>query len=173
VSEHRYAAGAIRADYARAGIGLALTALPLVLVPAGSVGFWILGVLAALFLAFGWRTLRRQQTRIAVDDDAVSILAPGRARLAWRDVGQVKLSYYSTKMDRAGGWMQLQLKPDPSAGSDGRAQTIVIDSTLDDFLGIARRAADAAEARRVPLSPSTVANFAAIGIAVTPPEPEA
>ena len=69
--------------------------------------------------------------------------------------------------------MQLQLNPNPSSVIDGRAQTILIDSTLDDFLGIARRAADAAEARRLPLSPSTVANFAAIGIAVTPPEPDA
>lgn len=171
MSEHRYAAGALRADFLRAGSGLALTALPLALVPAGSVGFWILALLAALFIAFAWRTLRRQQTRIAVDDDAVSILAPRQARLAWRDLGQVKLSYYSTKMDRAGGWMQLQLKPDQTAGGDGVARAIVIDSTLDDFLDIARRVADVAEARRLPLSASTVANFAAIGITVTPPDP--
>ena len=173
MSELRYAATALRADYLRAAIGFALTALPLVLVPAGSVGFWILAVLAALFLAFGWRTLRRQRTRVAMDDEALSILSPGRARLAWRDLGQVKLSYYSTKMDRAGGWMQLQLKPEASSQSASMAGRIVIDSTLDDFLEVARRTAAAAEAKRLPLSPSTVANFGAIGIAVSPPDPAA
>ena len=71
----------------------------------------------------------------------------------------VKLSYFSTKSDRAGGWMQLTLQ-------GGAGRTIRIDSGLEGFGEIARWAAAAAIANRVELSHATIVNFGALGIVI-------
>ena len=68
----------------------------------------------------------------------------------------MKLSYFSTKRDRKEGWMQLDLK-----AAHGR---IRVDSTLDDFPLIARRAVEAANARGVPLPDATRGNLTGLGI---------
>ena len=156
---YRYPLKSLAGDYARAGAGLALTAGPAMMVPAGSASLYILVPLAALFVAFAIRTGRRQLARVALTADGLSIFQPGQVSLEAGEVGSVKLSYFSTKSDRAGGWMQLTLK-----GSAGGA--IRVDSGLEGFSDVARWAAAAAIANRVELSQATIVNFGALGIVI-------
>ena len=168
MSEHRYPAKSLAADYARAGIGLGLSGLPLLSVPIGSVGMWLLGSLGTLFLTFGLRTAWRHGTILALTPEDISLLRQGRVTLAWTELCQVRLAYYSTRSDRKSGWMQLTLNGERI--DDGRRAdvTIRVDSTIDDFPAIAARAARAAADNSLELSPATIANLAALGIAAAP-----
>lgn len=157
-----YPARALVGDYARAGIGFVLTAGPAAVVPADSIALWIFGSLAVLFVAFGLRTARRHASRLELGDDRISLFGPGQVSFAWEELAAVRLSYYSTTADRQGGWMQLTLE-----GEGGG--TIRLDSTLDGFVDVARRAARAAKARGLGLSSATASNFQALGIAVDAP----
>jgi hypothetical protein len=163
MSELRYPGGMLRGDYIRAGIGLALTLIPATMVPAGSTAFYILLAAALLFLAFGWRTWSRQHSRVVVDSEGISLFSPRRVSLAWKNINSVRLSYYSLKSDRTGGWMQLTLKGvDWQQGDAFRA--IRLDSALEGFDGIVRRAAAAAIANGVAINDATRVNLGSIGI---------
>jgi hypothetical protein len=115
----------------------------------------VLGALAALFAAHGARTWVKSATRIAVDDEGIAVRGPRHARLRWDGLRQVSLTYYSTRRDGSKGWMQMKLK--------GEETTLRIDSTLDGFAALARRAAAEAAKRGVDLPPATQANLAALG----------
>ncbi len=154
-----YPTRALVGDYLRAGIGVILTAGPLAAVPSDSASIWVFLPLTGLFALFGLRTAWRHASRVELADDRISLFGPGRANLAWEKLAAVKLSYYSTTTDRQGGWMQLTLK----AVGGG---TIRLDSTLDGFVDIARRAARAAMDNGIGLSPTTASNFRALGIPV-------
>ena len=159
---HRYPRQSLTGDFIRAGAGLALTLGPALAVPATSVAQFILLPLALLFAVFGVRTWQRSVAVITVTAEGISLSSPWRARLAWQNLRDVRLNYYSTKFDRTGGWMQLMLKGD--GGPDGG--TIRLDSTVDGFNDIARQAADAARAAGLDLSESTWMNLGALGIPV-------
>ena len=161
----RYRFEALQGDYLRAGAGLALTLGPALFIPAGSAAMYLLLPAGLLFLVFGLRTWRRQMSRVEVDGEGISLFSPGRVSLAWNDLRAVKLSYYSTRSDRTGGWMQLTLK-----GQKGRS-TIRLDSSLDDFERIARLAAAAARHQGIELSAATQSNFSALGIDSDTPRP--
>jgi hypothetical protein len=161
VTEYRYPRGALRGDFARAGIGLAITVGPALMIPLMSPAELVLGPLAVLFLVFGIRTWQRSVAVIAVTARDISLSAPWQARLAWHNLKAVRLNYYSTRFDRSGGWMQLMLKG--GGGPDGA--TIRLDSTLDGFSEIARQVAAIARANRIELSEATRNNFSALGIA--------
>ena len=154
----RYERGALLGDYARAIFGLLLTGAPLLAVEASSVMTVILGAMAALFAAFGLKTLLRQRTRVMLDDDGVGVQALGLRRLAWAELNGLKLSYYTTRRDRQSGWMQLTL-----GGPGGRLR---FDSALQHFPALVARALEAALARELALSASTRANLAAMNIAI-------
>jgi hypothetical protein len=171
VSLHRYPTRALVGDYARAGAGLAMTLGPLLLVTPGPVMIAALGGVGTLFLVFGVRTWRRQMTRIEVTEDGIAAEATGgrlrRTVISWRDLSGLKLKYYSTRRDRREGWLQMSLKADN--------RMVRLDSSLDDFLAVARRAAEAARLNGLRLSPATIGNLGALGIAIPadpgPPEP--
>jgi hypothetical protein len=146
-------------DYARAGIGVVLTAGLVLLTPAGSIMSWVFGSLALLFLGFAIRTAWRHASRIEFSNERISLFGPGQASFPWDALAAVKLSYYATTSDRQGGWMQLTLN-----GAGGAR--IRIDSTLDGFVDVARRVAQAATDNGLQLSPATASNFQALGIAV-------
>ena len=158
MTELRYPFSALRADYVRTAIGLVLALGPALMVPAGSAALYVLLPAALLFLAFGFRTWRRQISRVRLDETGISLFSPRRVSLAWHDIRALKLGYYAVRADRTGGWMQLTLK--------GAQETIRIDSSLDGFEQVVRRAASAAQANTLDLSEATRANLAALGIAV-------
>jgi hypothetical protein len=71
-------------------------------------------------------------------------------------VETVTLRYFSTRRSRKGGWMTLTLR--------GRGRKIAIDSHLDGFEALARRAAALVGERELPLDPTSASNFAALDI---------
>lgn len=166
-TEHRYSWQAIRGDYIRAAIGFALCLAAFLAAGAASWGGVIFGACALIFLAFAVRTGLRQASVIAVTDAGIASRYTfpstlGRAEQPWDGLQSLKLRFYSTKRDRSQGWMQLKL-----GGAAGR---ISIDSTIDGFDSIARRAALAARANDVALNPATVSNLLALGIDLEKPD---
>jgi hypothetical protein len=155
----RYPRQTLWADYIRAAAGTALCAVPLL---ALDVNRWLAMVFGAgllLFGAFFVRTALRQRTRYVLSTDTLCADGPAGALVEWNRVDRLKLSYYSTKRDRSGGWMQL------SVGSTGSG-TVRVDSSLDGFYDIVEKAAQAAVAAGLELTPATRANLQSMGISV-------
>ena len=163
MTRHRYPWPSLRADYLRAGAGLALTGAPLFAIPGGTTASAILGAVAALFLALGLRTGLRHASRFESDDEEVRRTGPAlplypARRIAWDGMERLRLRFFSTRRDRTGGWMQLTV-------GDG-AGALSFDSSLDGFDTVARRAAAAAARNELPLNDATRANLAALGIRI-------
>jgi len=156
MSGHRYAVSSLIFDYLRAGVGLAMTAGPLLFADPSATAAYVLAALALLFAIYGGRTVARQMTTIEHTASGLQRQRPGYADLAWSELAGVSLRYYSTRRDRRKGWMQLRLR--------GAAnQRIHIDSTLGGFEEIAVAAARAARARGIELDEATRGNLAALG----------
>jgi hypothetical protein len=155
----RYPRQTLIADYARAAIGVVLCATPLLLL---EVNRWLAAILAAgfaLFALFFIRTALRHRTRYVLGPDTLCADGPASTLVEWNRIDRLKLSYFSTKRDRSDGWMQL------SVGSAG-GRLIRIDSSLEGFHDVVERAARAAGAVRLQLSPATRANLKAMDIVV-------
>ena len=155
----RYPRETLWADYIRAGAGAILCGLPLLLV---EVNRWLAVILAAGFILFGAffvRTALRQRTHYLLGPDSLCADGPAGTLVEWSRLDRMKLSYFSTKRDRTGGWMQL------TVGSAG-ARTVKVDSSLDGFHDVVERAAQAARETGLTLSEATRANLRAMGISV-------
>jgi hypothetical protein len=156
----RYPRETLLADYARAAIGSALCGLPLL---ALDVNRWLAVILGGGFLLFALffvRTALRQRTRYVLGPDTLCADGPAGRLVEWNRLDRMKLSYYSTKRDRTGGWMQL------TVGSTG-GRAVKIDSSLEGFHDVVERAARAAETAGVDLTIATRTNLKAMGITVT------
>jgi hypothetical protein len=156
MSTHRYPPSALRGDYARAGLGLALTLGPATMVQPGSGALWVLLPLALLFAVFALRTLGRQLAVVELGPEGVAVSGLGRSTLRWDEIRSMRLDYYSTRGDRTGGWMQLTAK-----GPSGK---IRVDSALEDFVAVVRAASDAARKAGLDVSEATQANLGHLGI---------
>jgi hypothetical protein len=159
LADLRYPRQTLWADYIRAGIGTALCGLPLLLL---DVNRWVALILAAgffLFASFFVRTALRQRTRYVLGPDTLCADGPAGTLVEWSRLDRLKLSYFSTKRDRSGGWMQL------AVGSAG-GRVVKVDSALEGFYDIVERAARAAESLDLPLSVATRANLRSMGISV-------
>jgi hypothetical protein len=159
----RYPRQTLWADYVRATAGVVLCGGPLLALDVNRWMALILGAGFVLFAIFLVRTALRQRTRYMLADDTLCADGPAGALVEWARLDRLKLSYYSTKRDRSGGWMQL------AVGSAG-GRPIKIDSALEGFYDIVERAAQAAEANEVTLGPATRANLKSMGIAVAEQE---
>ena len=155
MSEHRYPTRALVGDFARAGLGLVATVGPMLLAQPGPPMMAVLGALAAVFAVHGTRTWIKSATRIVADDEGIAVRGPRNATLRWGGLRQMSVTYYSTRRDGSKGWMQMKLK--------GEGTTVSIDSTLDGFAMLARRAATEAAKRGVELPPATQANLTVLG----------
>ena len=154
----RTSPAALTGDYARAAAGLAMTALPPLLLDLNA---WIavpLGLAAALFAAFAARTVQRHMTRIVMDEDGVRAEGPLGGAVRWDALSGLRLRYYATRRDRTDGWLVLTL-------TDGGGR-VRVESTLDGFDALAERAAEAARRNAVPLDRATQDNLLALGIDV-------
>ena len=163
---YRYPVASLVPDGVRALVGLVFTGVPLA---ALSVAPWfgmVLGAGVVLFGVFGILTALRVRTRVRVDDEGIGV-SPGRGRLRWSRVERVRLRYFAVRRERERkrgeggrrGWMQLVLK-----GGDRVA--VRIDSRLDGFDDVLRRAAAAAAAVGLELDPVTRANLEAAGVSL-------
>ena len=156
----RYPLGSLLADYGRGALGLALTVPVVAFVDPAPIVFWLFALCAAISALFVARTALRQVTALTYDDTGVWQSGPWRRRIAWDELTDLRLKFFSTRRDRSVGWMQLTLK--------GGGRTIGVESTLEDFEALTARAFDAARARDLALGDATLANLLALGI---DPEP--
>lgn len=155
-SEHYYPARELRGDYLRAFAGAAICGLPFFVTPMHIIAVVILGSLTLLFAGYGTRTWLRTMETVVMDDTGLTAGVLYRRHVAWQQLGQVKLRYFSTRRDRSGGWMQLVLR--------GNGVSVGIDSEIDGFVDICRVARDAARANGLDLNETTIRNFLAIGL---------
>ncbi|MGQ3032148.1 MAG: hypothetical protein ACT60Q_27680, partial [Ferrovibrionaceae bacterium] len=114
----------------------------------------VLGGLGALFVAYGARTVWRQKATFTLDEAGLAVAGPFARRIAWEDLRGVSVRYYSTRRDRAEGWMHLTVR-------DARRR-IAIDSSLEGFARIATAAARAAGRAGLELDDTTRSNLAAL-----------
>lgn len=156
MSEHRYPRRVLMADYARAGAGLALTAGPLAAVSMSELATAVLGGSALLFAVFGLRTALRQASRVVADETGLRVEGPVAKRLAWEALSDLRLRYFAVRRDRQAGWMQLTLKAPGVA--------VRLDSTIEGFPALARRAASAADENGLRLDRGTLDNLRAFGV---------
>jgi hypothetical protein len=163
VTQHRYPTGALASDYARAIIGLALAAAPLLLVPLNPYVAALLALLAALFVIFGGRTLSRQLSPLVMTETGIASTGLVAVEIPWTGLDDVRLAYFATRRDGDGGWMQLALRA-------GRRR-LRLDSRIEGFAVIVERAVRAAVSRHLSLSATTRANLAALGLTVAAGEP--
>jgi hypothetical protein len=163
MSVHAYPTAALAGDYARAALGFALVTMPLVVVPLGLTIAGLLGAASVLFAAFGARTALRQLRRLELTDEGIAFAGMLPGGVGWDELRDVRLAYYSTHRDGRDGWMQLALR--------GERRTLRVDSRIAGFDAIAAKVAEVAERRRLPLTASTSANFAALGIRLDREQP--
>lgn len=156
-TELKYRREALVGDYLRAGCGGVLTGVPMLFVGESPATLAVLGGLTALFALFGFRTFVRHNTVVTLSPDSVRARGLLGGEIAWRELDQLKLGYYTTRRDRQGGWMQLTLR--------GSGRRLKFDSSLEGFDRLVRQAAQAASANGIELSGPTQANLAAMDIA--------
>ena len=153
----RYSLSAVSADYARCATGFACTLGPLWLVRPAAAIAWVLGGAAALFFVYFARTIVRNFTCVALDEIGIRTKGAFDSSIPWDNLCLLRLNYYTTRDDRSGGWMQLELR--------GGRQTIGVDSHIEGFVYIAKAAVRVALRRGLPIDPKTLTNLRALGIA--------
>ena len=156
MSAYRYPKSALMGDYARGGIGLAITLLPVLATPMMDTLRIIFAVVALLFAGYVFRTWARGSSVVEVDDTGIRTVGPFGRAIPWDTLESVTLSYYSTRRDRTEGWMQLDVR--------GGGNAISIESHIDGFEEILARCGRAANGVGIALSESTVQNFQAAGV---------
>ena len=177
MSRHHYPINSLSSDYLRVAVGLALTLGPLLLLELASPIAWLLAALAILFFWFGLRTGLRQLSAVELSPQGIAIRGPFGRRLAWDELARMKLAYYAPRGwggarrrdrhhergargerdERQRGWLQLILQ-----GTRGRP--VRVESTLEGFDQVLRRAMAAAARKQLELDPTTTANLSALGL---------
>ena len=156
----RYPAKSLIGDYIRSGAGLAVGLGVLASASSSTAIVIIFGALTALFLAFGFRTAKRQMLRVAVTDEEIRGVGFGMRALPWGRLDRLKLRYYGTGRQRiresSGGFMQLTLA--------GAGATITLESSIDGFEYIAWRATKAARENGISLDSASAGNLLELGI---------
>ena len=165
MSVHVYPAPAIAGDYLRAGAGFCLAGLPLIALETAAAVTVLLAACAVVFALHGAWTISRHLARIEISEDGIRSRGLTAAEIRWRDLQKLQLAHYSTRRDRSGGWLQLRLI--------GNGQRLSIDSHLQNFTAVTRRALVAARENRIPLDPATVSNLDALGMTWTASPPSA
>lgn len=164
MTRHAYPTSAMVGDYLRAAAGLGPALAMLAMGPSGLLGATVLGGLAALFAVFGVRTALRHGTRFEVVEGALRACGLFGASISFSDLQQMKLSYYSTRRDGSGGWMQLELRSDSA--------TLCLDSRIGGFTELVQVSARAAQARGLSLNAATLANLQALGLCLRSAVPD-
>lgn len=163
VTRHVYPAAAMVGDYLRTAAGLVPTGVVFATEPVSAVAATVLGSFAAVFGIFGLRTVLRHGTSLEMTDTELRAQGALRCTISWAELDRMKLNYYSTRRDRRGGWMQLEL------GAGG--SKVRLDSRIVGFDRLVERAAVVAARRGIELNEATLANLEALGIRL--PEPGA
>ena len=162
----RYPPRSLAGDYIRAASGIVVGFGVLLSVPPSPGIIAVFGSVAGLCSLFGYRTVQRHLTRVAVTDDQLCNAAFATRVMSWGELERLKLRYYGSRRqaDGKGGFMQLTLK--------GAGTSITYESSLDGFKYVTWRAARAARENGISVDPSSAGNLLAMGLDVdsdTPP----
>lgn len=127
---HRYPPRSLIGDYCRAGGGLLIAVIPLLIGTPGIFFLILLLALAALFLGYGLRTLRMQLTAYEILPDGLASHGPLRRFHPWDKMSRVQLRFYATTRDKnrrdlKSGWLELKII--------SPAGTLRIDSGVEGF----------------------------------------
>ncbi len=166
---YRYPLRALTGDYLRSAVGLAVGFAGSLSITDNPYVVVVFGIIAALFGYFGYRTVERHMTRVAVNDMEIRSTSLGRRTLAWRDLRQFKLRYFGTRRQHrgSGGFMELKLK--------GEAASLTYDSNLEGFDYVAWRAAKALRENGCSMDAASAGNLLTLGLDADgespPPEP--
>jgi hypothetical protein len=167
VKQFRYPARVLYGDYLRSGAGLFVGVGVLLAVPPSPPVIVVFGSLAALFAAFGLRTLHRHGLRIAVSDEVIACRGAVTTVIPWREIATMKLRYFGSRRSKwrplGSGFMQLTLK--------GPGAAMTFESSLEGFDWLAGRAAAAMRARGLALDAATASNLIELGIDPQDPGP--
>jgi hypothetical protein len=148
---YRHTSRSLAPDYIRAGGGILLTAGPLLFVDTTGTVAWILGAGVALFVVYAFHTLIRHASTLHCSENGISVTGPSRRTVAWADLTDMRVRYFSTRRDGRNGWMQLIVK--------GPRASIRIESTLTGFKDIVAAAVKAADRNGILLSSTTLGNL--------------
>jgi hypothetical protein len=156
----RYPTKSLIGDYVRSAAGLAVGIGVLANALSSLTIVIIFGVLTALFLGFGLRTMKRHVLKVAVTNDGICSTGFGTREMPWRALDRLRLRYYGTRRQRvresSGGFMELTL--------GGAGASMRLESSIDGFEYIAWRAAKAARENGVSLDPASAGNLLELGI---------
>lgn len=161
----RYKPSALAMDALRGVGGLALCLAPLIFVEEiltwVAVIFW---VLAGVFAVFLLRILYRLKSEIQLNDEAITLIAPGTRRtIAWDRLEGVKLAYFASKRAKAGdGVMTLTLF--------GEGTKIIVESSLTEFDTLAMGVSRVCGAKALDVDMTTSHNFQALGAPISRPD---
>jgi hypothetical protein len=155
---YRYPGRALAGDYLRAALGLCIGLSVILFVALSPAIIVIFGGLACLFGFYGFRTVRRQLTRVAVTDAEICDTGLGTRVMAWGDLRRIKLRYFGTKRQERdrGGFMQLTLK--------GGGTSLTYDSGLEGFDYVTWRAAKALRENGRAMDPTSAGNLLTLGL---------
>ena len=126
-----------------------------IMAPSGPLA-WMLAAGMLLFLVYFARAVVRHLTRIELSETGITVLGPFGRAIPWDALCSMKLNYYTTRSDRTGGWMQLDLGT--------RRRSICVDSRLEGFAELAGAAAREARRRGHRLDDATLFNLKALGV---------
>ena len=160
MTERRYPPCAMVRDYVTAGIGLALSLPPMVVLDLPAVTFGIFGLMSLCFAAHGLGAVRRRRLRVEAGEDGLSFRPPRRS-IAWNEITRFRLAWFSTRRDGARGWMELKVT--------SRNATLRVDSRLDRFPDLVGHVWRAVARQGMEPDPTTRANLEALGMTVGTP----
>ena len=149
--KYRHSIRTIFQDYLRAGAGLAVTGVPILLLPSMKPISLALIVIFLLFVVYTISLLLKHASVIEIHGTGLAVCGPMHRTILWHDLEGLRLKYFSTRRDGAHGWMQLIVKS-PNA-------KIRIESTLNGFTDIVNVAVKAAEKKGLILSSTSLRNL--------------
>lgn len=147
---YRYPPAKLAPDFLRAGVGIAVVGLPLVAMELPDVVRGVLACLLVLFLAFALQNLLQQLCRVEMSETTL-VMRPWGTRIDWHELTRLRLAWFTVRRGGKQGWMELKVRA-------GRSR-LRLDSRLEGFDEVARRAVAAAHERGLDLDPVTLANL--------------
>lgn len=158
VSVHRWQASALLGDLLRGLVAVAVTVFFLLLVPAFTVAFYVLLVLAALFGFYLAGTVSRWRSVVETDGEGLRITGGifGHRSIPWAELRRFDLRHFPLSRDRTQGWMEMTL-------ATSKAK-VTVDDRLDRFDEVLALAWAAARRAELGISDSTHANLVAAGL---------
>ena len=150
-SIYRYPRAAIRRGLV-VGAGGALAALTLAFAGHENQTVSVICItLSVLFAAYGVRVGLRGISAIILDQTGLRVVGPRQHAVAWDDLADVRVRYFTTRRDGENGWMELSVL--------GGTNRITIDSDIDGFADLLVHVREMADARGLELTEATSENI--------------